>query len=95
MLHRVKDLSADQRLVAEVLLGHPLSEGESLSIRSISETDMLPDGLPGEKMREALDRLDGYFASIDAKRMPISEDEEPSIIDEALRSTRPHYRPID
>jgi hypothetical protein len=38
--------------------------------------------------------MDKYFAKIDAQRKPVSEEEEEEIINEALRSTRPGYRPV-
>jgi hypothetical protein len=47
-----------------------------------------------EERQEILDDLDRYFARIDAKRRPVSEEEADAIINEALRSTRPDYRPI-
>lgn len=47
-----------------------------------------------EERQEILDDLDRYFARIDAKRQPVSEEEADAIINEALRSTRPDYRPI-
>ena len=53
-----------------------------------------PAPLPDEKRREVLADLDAYFARIDAKRPPVSDAEAEAVIDEALRSTRPHYRPI-
>jgi hypothetical protein len=35
MIHRVKDLSANQKLAIEGLLGRPISEGEQVSVRTI------------------------------------------------------------
>jgi hypothetical protein len=35
MIHSVKDLSPDQRLAIESLLGHPVSEEEQISVRTI------------------------------------------------------------
>jgi len=34
-----------------------------------------------------------YFAEVDARRKPGSAEEAEEILDEALRSTRPGYRP--
>ncbi len=51
MLHRVRDLSPEQRQAAETLLGHALSEDELLSIRSVRDTPILPAKLsPGESL---------------------------------------------
>jgi hypothetical protein len=35
MLHSVKDLSPDQKLAIESLLGRPISEGEQVSVRTV------------------------------------------------------------
>jgi hypothetical protein len=46
------------------------------------------------KAQEALEKLRQYFTRLDAKRAPVSDEEAEEIINEALRSTRPNYRPI-
>jgi len=94
MLHHVKDLSPDQRRAIENLLGRPVSEDESVSIKSIRPSAILAPHLSPEERREALEKLRRYFAKVDAQRKPVSESEEEEIISEALRSTRPNYRPI-
>ena len=35
MIHSVKDLSPDQKLAIESLLGRPISEGEQVSVRTV------------------------------------------------------------
>lgn len=35
MIHSVKDLSPDQKLAIESLLGRPISEGEQVSVRTL------------------------------------------------------------
>jgi hypothetical protein len=35
MIHSVKDLSPDQKLAIEGLLGRPISEGEQVSVRTV------------------------------------------------------------
>jgi hypothetical protein len=35
MIHSVKDLSPDQRLAIESLLGRPIAEGEQVSVRTV------------------------------------------------------------
>jgi hypothetical protein len=35
MIHSVKDLSPDQELAIESLLGRPISEGEQVSVRTV------------------------------------------------------------
>jgi hypothetical protein len=95
MLHHVKDLSPDQKRAIENLLGHPVSEDESVSIKSIRPSAIIPPQLSPDERKEALEKLRGYFAKVDAQRKPVSEKEEEEIINEALRSTRPNYRPIN
>jgi len=95
MLHHVKDLSPDQKRAIENLLGHPVSEDESVSIKSIRPSAIIPPQLSPDEREKALDKLRRYFAKVDAQRTPVSEKEEEEIINEALRSTRPNYRPIN
>ena len=94
MLHHVKDLSPEERRAVENLLGHPVSEDESVSIKTIRPAAIMPPQLSPEERQEALEKLRRYFAKVDAKRQSVSEAEEEGIINEALRSTRPNYRPI-
>jgi len=94
MLHHVKDLSPEQRRAVENLLGRPVAEDESVSIRGIRPSAMIPNRMSPEERKEALEKLHRYFAKIDARRGPVSDAEEEEIINEALRSTRPNYRPI-
>jgi hypothetical protein len=93
MLHDVKDLSAEQRRAVETLLGRPVAEDESVSIKGIRPSGILPSRIAPEQRKEALEKLHQYFAKVDAQRRPVSEAEEEQIINEALRSTRPNYRP--
>ena len=94
MLHHVKDLSPDQRRAVENLLGRSVADDELVSIKSIRPAAILPPQLSPEERVEALDRLRRYFAKVDSQRRPVSEAEEEEIINEALRSTRPNYRPV-
>ena len=93
MLHEVKDLSPEQRRTVENLLGRPVAEDESVSIKGVRPSAIIPSRLSLEERKEALAKLRGYFAKVDAQRKPVSEAEEEEIINEALRSTRPNYRP--
>jgi hypothetical protein len=93
MLYQVKDLSPEQKEAAEKLLGHSVSEDEAVSIKRIRASSILPSELSPEERTQALKKLDAYFAKVDAKRLPVSEEEEEAIITEALRFARPTYRP--
>jgi len=90
----VKDLSPDQKRAIENLLGHQVSEDESVSIKSIRPSAIIPPQLSPDERKEAPDKLRRYFAKVDAQRGPVSEKEEEEIINDALGSTRPEYRPI-
>ena len=94
MLHNVKDLSPEQRRAVENLLGRPVEEDESVSIKGIRPSAIVSPRLSSEERTEAVAKLRRYFAKVDAQRKPVSEAEEEEIINEALRSTRPGYRPV-
>jgi hypothetical protein len=94
MLHHVKDLSPEQRQAVENLLGRPVAEDESVSIRGIRPSAIIPPRLSPDERKEALAKLRRYFTKVDEQRKPVSDAEEEEIINEALRSTRPNYRPI-
>ena len=88
MIHNAKDLSVDQKAAIEGLLGRPVLENESISVRAIA-----PRVISDERRSEVLRGLEKYFEQVDARRQPVSPQEADSITDEALRSTRPHYQP--
>ncbi len=89
MIHNASDLSADQKTVTEGLLGRRVLEGEEISVRVIQ-----PPPLSDERRAEVLRDLQTHFAQVEAQRQPASAEEADAIIDEALRSARPNYRPI-
>lgn len=90
MIHKAKDLSPEQRLAIESLLGRAIAEQEEISIRTLPET--LP--VSSERRRAIIEALRQHFAAVDAQRQPVSSQEADEIINEALRSTRPNYRPV-
>ena len=47
-----------------------------------------------ERRREIIEALRQHFEAVDANRQPVSPEEADEIINEALRSTRPNYRPV-
>ena len=63
-------------------------EHEAISIRAIE-----PPALSEERKHELIEQLKKYFAEIDARRMPGSPEEAEDIINEAMKSVRPGYRP--
>ena len=67
-----------------------------VSIKTVTESRIVPSTLTGTQRETALERMRQYFEIVDANRRPeISAEEERSVMDEALRSVRPSYRPID
>jgi len=88
MIHDVKDLSPDQKLAVESLLGRPVSEQETVSVQAFQ-----PPAISVQRRQEIAEALRRYFAEVDAKRQPVSGDAAGGIIDEAMRESRPGYRP--
>jgi len=89
MLHKVGNLSPEQRIALESLLGRAISDRETVSVRAFE-----PAPVSEERRQQVLAELETYFTRIDAKQPPISDREIEAILDEALRSTRPHYRRV-
>jgi hypothetical protein len=90
MTRSVKDLSIEQKLAIESLLGRRVSDQESVSVKAIPPSPQLSD----EERTAAIEKLNRYFARVDANRQRVSDEEEDAIINEALRSVRPDYRPV-
>jgi hypothetical protein len=88
----VKDLSPEQKWAAEILLGYPVSEDETVSIKSLGPSTIMPSKLSSEERIEALRALNERFAETPGPE--VSENEEEAAVNEALRSSRPNYRPI-
>jgi hypothetical protein len=86
MTRKARDLSPDQRAAIESLLGRQVQEDEDISVRA---TPALSD----QRRRELADQLRAYFAEVDARRNPGSEEDVEDIITEAIRSSRPDYHP--
>jgi hypothetical protein len=92
MLYQVKDLSPEQKHAAEILLGHPVSEDEAVSIKTLGPSTIIPSKLSSEERIEALRALNERFAETPCP--DVNENEEEAAVNEALRSSRPNYRPI-
>ena len=93
MLYHVKDLSPEQRLTVESLLGRSISEDEAVSIKALPSAHIVPSKLSDDERSEVREKLRRYFEGVDTRRRPVSGEEEEAIVNEALRSTRPNYRP--
>ncbi len=88
-MHHVKDLTPEQRHAAEILLGHAISEDETVSIKSIGPSTIIASKLSPEERITALADLKKRLAGPECKAA-----EEEAAVNEALRSTRPNYRPV-
>ena len=88
MIRNAKDLLPDQKAAIESLLGRRVLENEAISVRAIE----LPP-LSDQRRREQTAELRKYFAEVDARRKPGSPEEAEEILTEAIRSSRPGYRP--
>ena len=88
MIRNAKDLSADQKAVIEGLLGRRVLENETISIRTIE-----PPALSDRRRREQAAELRRYFSEVDTRRKSASPEEAEEIVTEAIRSSRPGYRP--
>ena len=88
MILDVKDLSPDQKMAVETLLGRPVSEQEIVSVQALQ-----PPAISDQRRQEIVEALLQYFAEVDAKREPVSAEEADDIINEAMRNSRPDYRP--
>ena len=91
MIRHVKDLSHDQRVAMEAILGRALDEREALSIRPVS---VVRDAPSSERKREVAEQLRSYFARLDAEPPQGSPKELDEAIDEALSHARPSYKPM-
>jgi hypothetical protein len=87
MIRDVKDLSPDQKMAVESLLGRPVSEQETVSVQAFQ-----PPAISDQRRREIVGALRQYFAEVDAKRQPASAREDDDIIDEAMRDSRQRMR---
>jgi hypothetical protein len=92
MLYQVKDLSPEQKWAAEILLGQPVSDDEAVSIKNLGPSTIIPSKLSSEERLEALRALNERFA--ETPHPDAGENEEEAAVNEALRSSRPNYRPI-
>jgi hypothetical protein len=88
MMLNAKELSPDQKLAIEGLLGRPVSEHEMVSVRAFE-----PPALSNQRREEIGEALRQLFAEVDANREPVSAQQADDIVNEAMRSSRPHYRP--
>jgi len=88
MIHKAKDLSPDEKLLIEHLLGRRVLEDEAISVRAFE-----PPALSEERRLEIARQLQQYFSELDASRKAGSPDQADEVITEAVRSVRRGYCP--
>ena len=57
MIHSVKDLSPDQKLAIESLLGRPISEGEQVSVRTVPVSPEWLTSIQQDARKKGTDKL--------------------------------------
>jgi hypothetical protein len=57
MIHSVKDLSLEQKMVIESLLGRPVSEGERVSLRTVPASPEWLISLQQDSRKKGTDKL--------------------------------------
>ncbi len=87
MIRQARDLSPVQRAAAELLLGRPLEDSESISVQVFE-----PAPVSEQQRREVSAELRRLFAEVDMNLRPITVDESDEIFTEVVRSSRPGYR---
>ena len=85
MVHQVKDLSADQRLVIESLVGRPLRDDESLTIRP---SHVLKEAPTGEERERLFAQYQDHLDKLAGRVTHVSDDELEAAIDEAVKHVR-------
>ena len=90
MSHHVKDLSANQKLAIESLLGRALGEDEFVSIRPIPLTKV---AAPLSRRREIASEMRQHFARVDRQLEGVSPGELDAATNEALAHVRSSHKP--
>jgi len=85
MWHKVKDLSSDQRLVIESLLGRQLQDDEGLNIQP---SRVLQEAPVGEERSRAYAQYLSHLDMLAGRVKDIPDDELDAIIDEACDHAR-------
>ena len=85
MWHRVKDLSPDQRLAIESLLGRRLADDEGLNIHP---SRILKDAPTGDERSRAYQQYLGHLDALAQRAHEVPGDELDAAIDDACDHTR-------
>lgn len=88
MICNATDRSPDQKAALETLLGRRVQDSVAVSVRTFE-----PAAVSQQRKLQIANELRKYFAEVDASRKPISDAEAEDMINEAMTSVRPSYRP--
>jgi hypothetical protein len=88
MWHSVKDLSPDQRLTLEGLLGRRLADDEGLNIQP---SRVLKEAPAGEERSRAYDQYLGHLDTLARWAETLPDKELDAAIDEACNHARPPH----
>jgi hypothetical protein len=89
-IHKAEDLSGAVRSVLEYLLGRPLEADEEISIMAFRPHEPAQ----GPVRDQLAQRLNEQINTMAERASHASDDELDEILDDAMRSTRPGYRPV-
>jgi hypothetical protein len=87
MIHQAIELSPEQKAAAELLLGRPLHDSESISVQAFE-----PPPTSERRRREVAAELQRLFDQVDLNLRFTQVDEAEDVFTEAMRSSRPGYR---
>ncbi len=88
-LHSAKTLSAPVKSALEELLGRPLAESETISVKTYKTDSAAP-----EQRAEAITRIQGFYDRLGDGMSSLSEVEQEELMEEAMRTVRPGYKSI-
>ena len=87
MVHETKDLTPAERAAAELLLGRPLTDEETISVQAFNA---IP--ISDEQRRHVTAELRRLFAEVDQSLQSATDPDTERLFTEAMRSSRPGYR---
>ena len=89
-IRKAEDLSESVKAALESLLGRTLEADEEISIMVYRPLDLLQDPIRDRLVQSFNEQMNALAGRV----RDASDDELDEILDEAMRSARPGYRPI-
>lgn len=87
MLQHAASLSAEKKAAAELLLGRPISERETISVHAFE----VPEA-SAEQKREVAQKMRDFFADVNENLSKAPPEDSNEVFEEAMRSSRPGFR---